>query len=48
MPATVMAGAGLDFARTEQLDRFPDSQIWLLAGGVEQARADGEGGGGGP
>jgi hypothetical protein len=48
MPVTVVAGAVLDFARTEQLDRFGDSQIWLLAGGVEQARADGKGGGGGP
>jgi hypothetical protein len=48
MPATVMAAAGRDVARTDQLDRFPDSQIWLLAGGVEQARAHGEGGGGRP
>jgi hypothetical protein len=46
MPATVVAAAGRDFARTDHFDRSPDGQIWLHAGGVEQARAHGEGGGG--
>jgi hypothetical protein len=49
MPATLVAAADPGFARSDQLGRSPDSQIWLLAaGGVEQARAHGEGGGGRP